>query len=183
MARRKMGDASSYVLPIGLVVIAGFLAYKFLGGSGGAGTGLSTSPGTGTNNTNTNSTTTSINQTAYTQSAATVAQATPDTTLNAMIQTMWNDWLSSTSIFAGSSYGDDIVSQMGNLQNITDLYRLIMLFGTRAMPPSGFNLCNAIGLDCPQVDFGTFIHQALSTSQIADLNSSLSGNGINYTFS
>ena len=179
---KRMAGASDYIIPIGLVGLAAFIAYKIFGGTGGAGTGLSTSPGTSTNNAATNATTTSVSASAYTASAATTPQIVPDTTLNTMIQSMWNDWLSSTSVFAGSSYGDDIVTQMGGLGNITDLYRLIQLFGTRAMPPSGVNLCNTLGLDCPQVDFGTFIHQALDTSQLADLNTLLQTNGIEYTF-
>lgn len=176
------GVDSGTVLTLALLGIGGYLVYRFINGSGGAGTGLSVSPGTGTNNAATNTTTAAINQTAAAASAAAVPQLVPDTQLNAMIQTMWNDWLSSTSVFSGSGPGDDIVAQMGWLVNITDLYRLIQLFGTRAMPPSGFNLCNTIGLDCPQVDFGTFIHQALSSSQISDLNNLIHANGIDYSF-
>jgi hypothetical protein len=173
---KKMSGAADYIVPVGLIGLAAFVLYKMGIFSG-------TATGTGSNSATTTATTTSVNNAAYTQSAATVAQSVPDTTLNAMIQTMFSDYLSSTSIFAGSSYGDDIVSQMGNLGNITDLYRLIQLFGTRAMPASGVNLCNTIDLDCPQVDFGTFIHNALSASQITDLNNLIQANGINYTFS
>ncbi len=173
---KKMAGASDYILPIGIIGLIAFALYKSWIFSG-------TATGTGSNSSATASTTTSVNNAAYTESAAAVAQEVPDTQLNGMIQTMFSDYLSSTSIFAGSSYGDDIVIQMGNLANITDLYRLIQLFGTRAMPAAGVNLCNTIDLDCPQVDFGTFIHNALSTSQIADLNAMLADSGIDYTFS
>jgi hypothetical protein len=181
---KRMAGAADYIVPIGLIGVAALVAYKLglFGGTGGPGTGVSTSPGTGTNNTATNATTATVNQTAYTNSAASTPQIVPDTTLNQMISTMWSDYLSSTSIFADSSYGDDIVVQMGGLGNITDLYRLIQLFGTRAMPSNGVNLCNTLGIDCSQVDFGTFIHNALSSSQLANLNSLLTTNGIEYTF-
>lgn len=175
MAKRISG-AAEYIVPIGLLGIAAFVLYKMGIFSG-------TATGTGSNSASALANTTSVTTAAYTQSAATVAQEVPDTTLNTMIQTMFSDYLSSTSIFAGSTYGDDIVTQMGNLANITDLYRLMQLFGTRSMPASGVNLCNTVDLDCPQVDFGTFIHNALSASQIADLNAMMADSGIDYTFS
>ncbi len=175
MASRRVGGASDYIIPLGLIGLAGFALYKMGLFSG-------TFTGTGGNSSKTTDVTTSTTSAAFNASAAQVPQSVPDTTLNQMIQTMWSDWYSSTSLFSGSSYGDDIVTQMGNLTNITDLYRLMQLFGTRAMPPDGFNLCNTLDLDCPQVDFGTFIHNALSASQLADLNQILQGNGINYVF-
>jgi hypothetical protein len=173
---KKMSGAADYIVPIGIIALIGFALYKMGIFSG-------TATGTGSNSAATTSNTTAVTNAAFTASAAQVAQSMPDTTLNTMISTMFSDYLSSTSLFSGSSYEDDIVSQMSNVNNITDLYRLMQLFGTRAMPDKGVNLCNTIDLACPQVDFGTFIHNALDAAHIADLNSVLSGNGIQYTFS
>lgn len=172
---KKVGSAAEYIIPIGLLGLVAFALYK-------SGILTGTFTGTGGNNQKTADTTTTVANAAYTASSQTTPQSIPDTTLNSMINSMWSDWYSSTSIFAGSSYGDDIVSQMSQLTNITDVYRIIQLFGTRAMPPNGFNLCNAIDVDCPQVDFGTFLKTALSTSQLATVNSDLAGNGIDYQF-
>lgn len=176
MKMQKMSGAADYIVPLGLVGLAALFLYKLGIFSG-------TATGTGSNNATTTATVNNAATSAFNTSAATVPQSVPDTQLNQMIQTMFSDWSSSTSIFSGSSYGDDIVMQMGQLGNITDLYRLIQLFGTRAMPPSGVNLCNTIDLDCPQVDFGTFLHNALSASQLTDVNNLIQANGINYTFS
>lgn len=170
-----MSGAADYIIPIGLIAIVGYALYK-------SGILTGTFTGTGGNNQKTTDVTTTAANAAYTASAQTTPQSIPDTTLNSMINSMFNDYLASTSIFAGSSYGDDIVSQMSQLVNITDVYRIIQLFGTRAMPAPGVNLCNTIDIDCPQVDFGTFLKQALSTSQLATLNSDLAGNGIDYQF-
>lgn len=175
MRRKKIGDATSYIIPLGLLGLAGWVVYKyFISG---------TATGTGANNAQQAQNVTTATAAAYQASAAQIPQAVADTQLNSMIGTMLSDAEQNTSMFSGSGPGDDIVTTMGQLQNITDLYRLIQLWGTRNAAGASGSICDLIDIDCTAVDFGTFIHATLSASQITDLNQLIQANGINYTFS
>lgn len=172
---KKMGAAADFIIPIGLLGIAAFVLYKMGLFSG-------TATGTGANNAQQNANVTSAANAAYTASAAQVPQSLTDTQLNTIIGNILSDAEENTSMFSGSSYQEDIVTQMGTLVNITDLYRLIQLWGTRNAAGASGSVCDLIDIDCTAVDFGTFIHATLSAAQITDLNQLLSANGINYTF-
>lgn len=175
MQRKKIGDASQYIIPLGLLGLAGWVVYKyFISG---------TATGTGANNATQAANVASAAAAQYQASAANTPQAVPDATLNSMIGTMLSDAEQNTSMFSGSGPGDDIVTTMGQLQNITDLYRLMQLWGTRNAAGASGSICDLIDIDCTAVDLGTFIHATLSASQIVDLNQLIQANGINYTFS
>ena len=175
MARRKVSGTADYIFPIGLLGIVAFVLYK-MGIFGG------TATGTGSNNAATAANTTATWTAAYNSSVQSTPQSLPDTTLNSMVTEMLSDANSNSSIFSGSSYQEDIVTQMSNLDNITDLYRLGMLWGTRAVPTSDFNLCNTLDIDCAQLDLGAFLKVTLSADQLSQVNQDLQGNGINYSF-
>lgn len=175
MARRKIAGPADYIIPLGLIGIAAFALYKMGLFSGGG-------SGTGGNNTTQTANVQSAADKAFAQSAASVPQSIPDTQLNSMIGIMLNDATENTSIFSGSSYQEDIVNQMSELNNITDLLRLIDLWGTRAVPTTEFTLCNLIDIDCSKLDFGTFLKVTLSSDQLNEVNQDLSGNGIDYQF-
>jgi hypothetical protein len=172
---KKVSGAADYILPLGLIGVAVFVLYKM-------GIFNGTFTGTGGNNAATAANTTATWTSAFNTSAQSVPQSLPDTTLNSMVTEMLADANSNTSIFSGSTYQADIVTQMSNLDNITDLYRLGMLWGTRAVPTSDFNLCNTLDIDCAQLDLGAFLKVTLTADQLAQVNQDLAGNGINYTF-
>jgi hypothetical protein len=176
MARRKVGSSSDWILPVGLLGIAAFVLYKMGIFSG-------TATGTGANNAQQNANVTAAAASAYATSAAQVPQSLTDTQLNTLIGNMLNDAEENTAIFSGSSYQQDIITQMGQLVNITDLYRLVQLWGTRNASGASGSICDLIDVDCTAVDFGTFIHATLTSDQISQLNQLLQANGINYTFS
>lgn len=176
MARRKkIGSVTDYIMPLGLLGLAGWVVYKyFISG---------TATGTGANNAQQAANVTTATASAYQQSAAQIPQAVSDSTINSMIGTMLSDAEQNTSMFSGSGPGDDIVTVMGQLQNTTDLYRLMQLWGTRNAAGASGSICDLIDVDCTAVDFGTFIHATLSAQQLQDLNQLIQANGINYSFS
>lgn len=170
------GGAADYIVPVGIIGILAFVAYKMGLFSG-------TATGTGQQSAAQSANVTAANDQAYQQSATTVPQSLSDTQINTLIGIMENDAEENTSIFSGSTYQQDIVTQMGQLGNITDLYRLIQLWGTRDVAGASGSVCDLLDVDCTAVDFGTFIHATLSSSQLGQLNQLLQANGINYTFS
>jgi hypothetical protein len=176
MARKKMSGVADYIVPLGIVGLAAYVLYK-MGLFNGSLFDLS-----GGNNGKAAAQTSAIAHSAFTASAAKVPQSLDDTTLNTMLNTIISDAGNNCNIGSGTGPTDDIVSQLSNLDNITDLYRLMDLWGTRAMGTSCWGPCATIGVDCSQQDFGTFLHNILSTDQLASVNEDLGGNGINYTF-
>jgi hypothetical protein len=181
MAKSKIGDAANYILPLGILGLAAFVLYKMGLFSGSAGD--SNAKGAAAN----------WHQ-MFLTSNATTPQSLTDAQLNAMVTQIVSDYNQSFSLvtkgvsfFTGSApITDDIVTQLSNLDNITDLYRLGDLFGTQALPTNSetsVTLCSELGMSCPLMDLGTFIHNALSPSQLALLNQDLVDNGINYSFS
>jgi hypothetical protein len=175
MAKKKIYGASDYIIPLGIIGILGWIAYEwFISGNG---------TGTGQQSAAQNANVTAADAAAYNASAAQIPQSIPDTQINSMIGVMMSDAEENTSMFSGSSYQQDIITQMGQLGNITDLYRLIMLWGTRDVAGASGSICDLIDVDCTAVDFGTFIHATLSASQLQQLNQNLQNNGINYAFS
>jgi hypothetical protein len=176
MRRKKVSGTADYIIPIGVIGLGALVLYKMGIFSG-------TATGTGANNGVAEAQTVQSWTTAYNQSVQSTPQQLSDTQLNSMILEMLQDANSNTSIFAGSSYQEDIVTQMSNLGNITDLNRLGMLWGVRAVPTSQFNLCNTLDIDCTKIDLGAFLKVTLTADQLAEVNQDLAGNGISYTFS
>lgn len=170
------GGAADYIIPLGIIGILGFVAYKMGLFSG-------TATGTGQQSAAQSANVAAANQLAYQKSAAITPQSLSDTQINSLIGVMMSDAEENTSIFSGSTYQQDIITQMGQLVNITDLYRLIMLWGTRDVAGASGSVCDLLDIDCTTVDFGTFIHATLSTDQLSQLNQLMQSNGINYSFS
>ena len=176
MAGKKISGTADYIIPLAVVGLGVFVLYK-LGLFNGSLFDLS-----GGNNSKTQAQTNAVAHTAYTSSAAQVPQSLSDSALNTMVNSIINDASNNCNLGSGTTYTDDIVSQLSNLDNITDLYRLMDLWGTRAMGTSCWGPCATIGVDCSQIDFGTFLHSILSADQLATVNQDLQGNGINYSF-
>jgi hypothetical protein len=175
MRRKNISGTYDWILPVGLLGLGGWALYKFVLGPGATGTGA--------NNQQQAANVTSANAQAYQQAAAAQPQVLTDQQLNSIIGNMLKDAESNTSIFSGSSYQQDIISQMGQLVNTTDLARLNQLWGTRNAAGASGSICDLVDVDCTAVDLGTFIHATLTASQIMQLNQLLAANGINYQFS
>jgi hypothetical protein len=176
MARRRISGPADYIIPLGVVTLGVFVLYK-IGFFNGSLFDLS-----GGNNSKTNAQTSAIAHAAFTNSAAQVPQSLTDSTLNAMVNTIINDASNNCNLGSGTTYTDDIVAQLSNLDNITDLYRLMDLWGTRSMGTSCWGPCATVGVDCVQQDLATFLHGILSADQLATVNQDLQGNGIDYSF-
>jgi hypothetical protein len=182
MPRGSVSGAADFILPVGILGIGVFVLYK-MGLFGGSGN--STSPllsNSVANNTAVANTATTA-QAAYAASAATVPQSLSDTELNTIVQNITSDVQQDAALGSGTQYTDDIVNQMSELNNITDLYRLMVLFGTQAANTGSWvSLCSTFGFNCSQLDLGSYLKVVLSASQLAEVNQDLSGNGINYVF-
>jgi hypothetical protein len=172
---KKVGSTADYIIPIGLLALAGLVLWK-LGIFNG------TATGTGANNKLNNDTTAASAAADWATAGGAAAQTISDTQINSMIGAIMSDIGSNTSIFSGSSYQNDVVNQMSNLGSMADLMRMYMLWGTRAVPTQEFNLCNTLDIDCSTVDLGTALHVTLTPAQLATVNQDLAGNGINYVF-
>lgn len=172
---KKVSGFADYVLPIGILGLAAFALWK-LGIFNG------TATGTGANNKLNNATTNTTATADWTSAGGAASQTLSDTEINSLIGAIVADIGANTSIFSGSSYQQDIVNQMSELGSLADLYRMYMLWGTRAVPTQEFNLCNTLDIDCSTVDLGTALHVTLTPAQLATVNQDLAGNGINYVF-
>jgi hypothetical protein len=165
--RGKVSGTSDYILPLGLLALVGYVAYKFLGPSAA-----------GASN---NATATAQNATAadaaYTASAAAVPQSMDDVQLNSIATQIYN-----SATTGGTGDTDNVVYQLSLINNTTDFYRLWQLFGTKQMGASFFSTCSLLGFDCTALDLASFVKASLSTDQLATVNQNFEGNGIAYQF-
>jgi hypothetical protein len=169
MHSQRVGGGADYILPLGLVALAGIgLWMLFKNGNPLA------SSANSENNKQIDQQTTSTLQTAYTASAGSVPQSLQDTELNAMATTIYTDGLSGDTA--------DIVMQLSNVNNITDLYRLMQLFGTKQAAATFWSTCNLMGFNCQSLDLASYVHTVVSSDQLTQINQNFSGNGINYQF-
>jgi hypothetical protein len=165
--RRKVSGGADYILPLGILAALGFVLYKFLGPSAAG----------GANNAATDANTKAATDKAYTDSAASLPQSMPDTQLSSIATQIYN----SASV-GGTGDTDGIVNQLSLVNNTTDLYRLMQLFGTKAVGSGFFSTCSLLGFDCTSLDLASFVRSTLSTDQLATVNQNFAGNGINYQF-
>jgi hypothetical protein len=173
--RSKVSGAADYIIPLGFIGIAGFIAWKMGLFSG-------TITASGQTNSTAAANTAATTAAAFKASSQAIPQSLTDTQLNSMVNTIMADYNSNGDIFSGTTYTDDIVTQMSNLDNITDLYRLMMLFGTQPVSTAYISLCSEFGYDCEQLDLGSFLKVVLTSDQLAQVNDDLAGNGIDYVF-
>lgn len=81
--------------------------------------------------------------------------------------------------------GEDPVDQVKvrniviQVNTLTDMLNLVKAFGTRKVGGAFFSLCGFFSVNCPEMDFDTFI-KAVAPDQVNTINSYLSSTGINY---
>lgn len=160
-------DLSNYILPVGLVGIAAYAVYKFLGPSAAA----------KANNATDEANTKAANDAAYNASAAILPQSMPDVQLSSMATQIYN-----SASTGGTGDIDNVIYQLSLINNTTDLYRLMQLFGTKQVGSGFFSTCSLLGFDCTSLDLDAFIRASLTPAQLATVNQNFSGNGINYQF-
>lgn len=174
MARRRVGETNwgSIILPIGILGIGGVLLYKLFANGGGTATGQ--------NNTAIDASTAAAASADLAKSKqAGVAQITPDTTLNA-----YSDQLYQLLGNGGGPPVDDntaiqvdqIVTQVNNA---TDWYRLVQIFGTKKYNSGGpLSACALTGLGCDSYDLISLLRISLPAINLANINTYFSGQNI-----
>lgn len=165
MARRKIGAASDWVLPIGVLAIGGYLVYKFVG-SGATGTAQNNA------NINANTAATAASDLSASQAAG-VAQTVSDSTLNGYADTLYQ-------LLGNGGDPAQIDQVVTMVNNATDWYRLVQLFGTKQFNSGGsFSTCALLGLGCDSWDLLSALRNVLPAQNLANINTYFSDQGIN----
>jgi Carboxypeptidase regulatory-like domain len=179
---KKIGDASSYIIPIGILGVVAFLLYK-------AGLFSGTSTGTGSNNA---AAAANISQ-GTTASLASLSQKGINPTLTpAQAASIANTIFSSGSNLNAASV-TTIFDLLGQCQNDADIYLIMQSFGTRQVNNSGWlSTCALLNMNCDAVDLEGFVTAVLNQvnapgNSVSDLNNFLQNNelgatGITYNF-
>jgi branched-subunit amino acid permease len=160
-------DYSKYIIPVGLVALA-YMVVKNL------------FPTSGLTQNNTTVTTTTANATA--QSLAQSQATTPATLSAAEAAAIANTVYQLGVKGQTSDIQDQIVWQIIEVNNLTDLLLVMQYFGTRSVALSTISWCATLGIDCTQVSMPTFVRGSLDTYHLSEINTFLSGANINYQF-
>lgn len=180
---RKVGSAADYLIPLGILGIAGYIAYQYFLGDGAnanPGTGLSAAPSTAGNNAGIQQASSAgTASTLATQAAAGQKQTYPSATLQGFASQIYT---------LGNQSSPDLSAIEGLLtqpNNLTDLTMMIQYFGTKAPDNflSAWSTCGALGLSCPQDDLPSFVRRIFGTDpRLQSINQYYSETGINYQF-
>lgn len=157
------------IIPLGVVGILAAIAYKYFGPTPGAVT-------SNTNNAQNTANTQTTADAAYKASSAVVPQSMSDTQLSSIATQISNSFMD------GGSDTGTIIDQLSLVNNITDLYRLMQLFGTKANAPGMLSACYYLNINCQALDLASFVRAQLTADELAEVNQNFSGNGINYQF-
>lgn len=173
MARKKIGaDLGSYILPLGLLGVGGFLLYKFF--ANGAGTGTSQ------NNA-------AIDQNTAAAAAADLAKSQQAGIAQTISDSNLNGYATALYQLLGSGGGppiddstayqiDNIVTQVNNA---TDWYRLVQLFGTKKYNSGGtWSACGLTGLGCDSYDLPSALRIAMPAASLSNINTFFSDQNI-----
>lgn len=169
----KVGDTDIVgILTVGLLAVGGYFAYKFISGAGNG----NTSNATGVQQT---SAATASND--LTKSQSTFTQSVPDSSLNGIanqiFQLVGND--GSTPVSDDTAYS--VEQLLFNLNNSTDWFRLVQLFGTKQMNTGGWlSMCALTGYQCSALDLPSFLGLTLSATAKQVINQYFQdmGNGL-----
>lgn len=170
--KKRIGDTDyGWILPLGILAAGGFLIWKFFGSGSSAGS---------QNNAAIDASTaaTAASDLAASQAAG-VQQSLPDSTLNTMSDTLYQLIGNYTGDYSSI---DNVVTQV---QNNTDWYRLLQIFGTKKFNSSGssFNSCALTGglFGCDSWDLGSALKNTLPAEAIANINTYFSDQGMSIT--
>jgi hypothetical protein len=166
MGMQKVGGYD-WVIPVGVIAILGYAAYKFLGPSSAL----------AANNSANDANNKAAADADYNASSAVVKQSMSDSQLSSIATQISNSFAT-----GGTGDLDNVVYQLSLINNITDLYRLVQLFGSKSAGSGFFSTCSFLGFDCMSLDLDSFVRASLSADQLATVNRNFSGNGINYQF-
>lgn len=167
-APQKIGAASDYIIPLGVVGILGFLAYKFFGNGGASSTSQNNA---------------AIDQTTAASAAADVKQSqekgVPQTLSDSTLAGLAN-----SIELAINSDSDPLTVEnyVVQVQTDTDWYRLVQLYGTRKFNSGGaFSSCAlSAGLwGCDSYDLQSSLRAFLPADKISNINTYFSDQGIN----
>jgi hypothetical protein len=75
-----------------------------------------------------------------------------------------------------------IVNDITQANNMTDLQLLISAFGVKAVSSGFWTTCQFLGFNCNQLDLPSFVKTVLDGQHLSNLNQYLSDQGINYQF-
>jgi hypothetical protein len=174
---KKVGSAADYIIPLGVVGVLGFLAWKFFGSGGGGGVGPSAA---GANNQSL--------ATANQQATAATAQQQAAAGEKAQMSAVQQQGLAS-QLYAQMSQDSPNLLTIKNLlmepYTLTDLNAVIQYFGTKQVGSSGFNDCNLLGFNCSALDLPGWVALTFAndtTGALATINGYYSTQGINYSF-
>lgn len=165
---QKVGKIADYILPLGVIGILGFLAYKFLGVAGNSATTQNNA---------------AIDQTTASTAAADVKQSqekgVPQTLSDSTLAGLAN------SIELAINSGSDpltVENYVVQVQTDTDWFRLVQLYGTRKFNSGGvFSSCAlSAGLwGCDSYDLQSSLRAFLPADKISNINTYFSDQGIN----
>jgi hypothetical protein len=170
---KKVGSAADYIIPIGMVGVLGFIAWKFFGSGGGASSASANNQ--------------SVAAGVQASTAATAQQqaAAGETAHMSAVQQQGI----ASQLYAIMSQSSPDLLQVQQLliqpATLTDLNAIIMYFGTKQVGSSGFNDCSLLGLNCSALDLPggvTLTFSGDNMDYLGGVNSYYSAQGINYSF-
>lgn len=172
MAKRVNGDAGA-VLTVGILAIGGFLLYKFFGSGGGTGTGQ--------NNADIDKNTgDSTAKDLAASLAAGIQQQVPDSTLNGYADSLYQLLGNGGGPPVDSGTAAQVDGIVTQVNNSTDWFRLLQLFGTKKYNSGGaFSACGLTGFGCDSYDLVSLLRLTMPAQNLANINSYFSDQGIN----
>ena len=110
-------------------------------------------------------------------------QQQSSTALQAIATNIYNTGTADWTLPLSSSDQDSIVYQMSLIGTLTDLLLVIQDFGTKNVGTHWYSVCLSLGVGCTAVSLNQFLVMVLDSDHLAQVNSDLQGNGINYVIS
>lgn len=172
--RKAIAGGADYILPIGVLGLLGFLAYKFFGSGGPTGTGANNDQLAASNKA-------AVDQSLANQAAAGEKQTISDAAAQAAASEIWGYYS------GGTSTADQVEQALMVPNNLTDLLLIEKYFGVKKMNTGGsMNLCALVDVDCGSVDLASYVKAVFNDAghpeYLESVNSFYTMQGINYQF-
>jgi uncharacterized membrane protein YdcZ (DUF606 family) len=182
--KKSIGDASGYILPIGIVAAIAFVLYKL---------GLFSGTATGTGANNAAATQTIAAGTASSLQQLAAKGVTPSLTQAQAASIANNIFNAGITVTDQSNAGvSTIFNLLAQCQNDADIYLIMQNFGTRQVSNSSWSLCSLANINCDAIDLDSFVTGILNQANVPGLglsdlnfqlqNSELGPTGITYQF-
>jgi hypothetical protein len=178
--KKSVHGPADYIVPLGIVALLGYGAYKLF--SGGL---LSNLLGSKSNDTNNQAVAASNAQAVQNTLNQLKAAGDPSTINSAQAAAIANTVYTlgaKGNGYASSADQDTIVYDIINASSLTDLLNIIQAFGTKQVSTGFWSTCSLLGFNCNAVGMPEFLHLCLDESHLASLNSFLSAQNISYQF-